>query len=181
MSFTEFGHDRRGATVPEHNRLRGLEDGNPHPQYAEADHGHDATNSAIDELPQGVIGYVQVVSNQGGITAEADLTDLTVDVTVGAGRRIRITGHCQVTETTGGTPNFIGYIKEGSTYLGRWARDSFTALVGGLCEASVVIEPSEGDHTYHLALARDSGTGTLSTDVGVSTPAFILVEDIGPA
>lgn len=47
MSFAEFG-GVRGAQIPEHNRLRGLESGNPHPQYqlaggyAADDHGHAA-------------------------------------------------------------------------------------------------------------------------------------------
>lgn len=39
MSFAEFT-PQRGATIPEHNRLRGLDVGNPHPQYAVAGHGH---------------------------------------------------------------------------------------------------------------------------------------------
>ena len=30
-----------GATVPEHNRLRGLDRGNPHPQYSQTTHSHD--------------------------------------------------------------------------------------------------------------------------------------------
>lgn len=36
MTFVEFGPNS-GARVPQHNRLRGLAEGNPHPQYLLAD------------------------------------------------------------------------------------------------------------------------------------------------
>jgi microcystin-dependent protein len=39
VSFVELG-PQRGANIPEHNRLRGLEVGNPHSQYSTVDHIH---------------------------------------------------------------------------------------------------------------------------------------------
>ena len=40
MTFTDLIGGRSGAGVPSHNRLRGLEDGNPHPQYSLDGHAH---------------------------------------------------------------------------------------------------------------------------------------------
>lgn len=63
MTFTEFGPNSR-ANVPEHNRLRGLDQGDPHPQYADDGHDHDAdysttthTHARTDAAGNNVITY----------------------------------------------------------------------------------------------------------------------------
>ena len=44
MTFTDLIGGRSSAAVPQHNRLRGLEVGNPHPQYALDSHTHPASD-----------------------------------------------------------------------------------------------------------------------------------------
>src|SRR5437762_7658102 len=43
-------------------------------------------------FPWGTLAYAQVTANQGTYTAATDLTSLTVTLTPGSGRRIKITG-----------------------------------------------------------------------------------------
>lgn len=138
----------------------------------------------VDWAPRdagGTIGYAQVTTTQAGISTETDLTGLSVAVTVGTGRRIRITGQGLIrTITTGGRA--VGFIKEGSTYLGRWGGvqidtvNEFDTLVG-----SAVLTPTAGAHTYKLSLLKEAGGNTLSLFAASDFPAFILVEDIGAA
>jgi hypothetical protein len=125
-------------------------------------------------------GYAQVVADQGSIVALADLTGLTVTVTVGASRRIRITAFGQMLSTVANDDGAVR-IFEGATQLGG-ANMSIPAaslefVVGAVC----VVTPTAGSHTYKLAAARVGGTGTLSFRGAANTPGFILAEDIGPA
>ena len=43
------------------------------------------------------------------------------------------------------------------------------------------LTPTEGEHTYKLTLERLAGSGTLTSNAGVTFPAFIQVLDVGPA
>ena len=149
----------RGAFVPEHNRLRGLDVGNPHPQYA-----------------LGTLAYAEVFADQTGITAATDLTGLSVTVTVGTGRRIRVSAVARASNT-GANSNLL-YIKEDETtkqtasYVASTATESFP-------DAWVVLNPSAGSHTYKLT--GDVGAGTMTLRASSTAPAQLLVEDIGAA
>jgi hypothetical protein len=123
-------------------------------------------------------GYAQVTANQASITTEADLTGLTVTVTVNSGERIRITADVMV---QGSVVNDFAYlrIKESTTVLQiRSLHISHTSDVMTL-HASVVLTPSAGSHTYKLSLARAAGTGSLTLGAGATFPAYIMVEGIG--
>lgn len=127
-----------------------------------------------------VLGYAQVIANQGSITAAVDLTGLTVTVTVPyAGHRVRITGSCELVNTTGGN-GVILLIMEGATQLKQHATGGGTANVAVGVEASVVLVPTAASHTYKLqAQTQVGGTGTMNASA--TNPAYILVEDLGPA
>lgn len=122
------------------------------------------------------LGYAEVLTNQTGISALVDLTGLSVNVTVPAGRRIRITGQIQlVSASTSGTCAM--YIREGTTTL-QTSQENYNTIGGNgkYVDGSVIISPTAGTHTYKLSA---SGTaGTVDLIVGATTPAFILVEDI---
>lgn len=130
----------------------------------------------------GQLGYAEVTANQTGITSETDLTGLSVAVTVGANRRIKITGQGHVTpQTSVGT--CVGRIKEGATNLGRWAgADGGTPIGNSSLEiGSAILTPSAGSHTYKLTLQKFTGGNTVDLTAATGLPAFILVEDIGSA
>jgi hypothetical protein len=138
---------------------------------------YTAANHA--KMPGGWIGYVEVTAIQTGITTEADLTGLTVTVTVGASRRIKVTGRISVFRTVAdGLSSLL--LKEGATYLDA-ATDTLIINNGQPMNVMAVLTPSTGAHTYKLALQRDSGSGTLTMEASAARKAFLLVEDLGPA
>lgn len=135
-----------------------------------------ATNLA--KLPGGWIGYAEQTAVQTSITTLGDLTNLTVAVTVGTGRRIRISGFVSLAQsTTAGLAEVDIY--EGATQLQRaytpiqtTAGQNFAILM-----PQVVLTPTSGAHTYNLKVATSAGSAV--TNSSATTPSFILVEDIG--
>lgn len=138
---------------------------------------HGAVVSDFDS----VLGYAQVVADQGSISSTAvDLTSLTVTVSVPyAQHRIRISAQAQFANTTA-TDGASLNIVEGVTTLQTAACFSTLANIQAHVCAQVLITPTAGSHTYKLqALTVGGGTATLKASSG--SPAFILVEDLGPA
>jgi hypothetical protein len=131
-----------------------------------------------EEFMGAVLGYEEVVANQTGITtAAADLTGLTITVTVPEGRQIKIQGHV-LWQTTAGTPGVaVVRVMEGATVLNEGAVEPHAN--GRTCDAFAPEAPSAGEHTYKLVGITDSGTVTLAASA--ARPSFILVEDMGPA
>lgn len=130
-------------------------------------------------LPQGVLGYAEVTSNQASLSADNNLTGLSVTVTVGESRRIKVTGKVQMASVSS-TPDARVFVMESSTELGSVGRYDFgTNQTRGASQASVVLTPSAGSHTYHLRFFAVTGTYTL--EASSTNPAFILVEDVGAA
>lgn len=134
----------------------------------------------VDWAPRdagGQLGYAQTATIQLGILAEVDLTDLSVAVTVGTGRRIKITGHVPQFSNTAGVSTFVQMsIFEGGTRLNLSTQamaDTYTGV-----DTVHVLTPSAGAHTYKLRAASD---GTVQTESSALSPSFILVEDIGAA
>lgn len=141
--------------------------------------GEVLTAANVNKLPGGWIGYAEVTANQGGITTEIDLTSLSVAVTVGTSRRIRISYIGSVATSVSGD-TAVAYIKEGAAYL----QQSALTMPSGANEvvnSSVVLTPTAGAHTYKITMARLAGTGTLQHTVSATSPGYILVEDLGPA
>lgn len=136
------------------------------------------TAANLAKLPGGWIGYAEATSNQTGISAEVDVTSLTVTVTVGTSRRIRITTEVSATSTVGGDVVVVR-IREGAAEL--QSRRSAISSGDEPITASVVLTPTSGSHTYKTAIGRNSGTGTLNTVATATSPVYILVEDIGTA
>lgn len=131
-------------------------------------------------LPRGVLGHVAVTANQGSITTEVDLTGLSVTVTVGTSRRIKITGYTRGIESTVAADEISFRIKEGATQLEQSQVTVGSANRGYTQLVQVSLTPSAGSHTYKLTAVRSAGTGTLTMAASATAPAWILVEDIGP-
>lgn len=134
----------------------------------------------VDWAPRdagGQLGYAQVVANQTPVTAEIDLTGLSVAVTVGTGRRIKISGQTLWISTASAT--VAVEINEGVTELNEFQAHSSIIGNGFSAAPEVIVTPSAGAHTYKLTARMFGGTGTLLASA--LTPAYILVEDIGAA
>lgn len=133
----------------------------------------------------GEIGYAEGTANQLSVgTAATDWTGLAVTVVTQAARRYRITIQVGLNNGAGATNNGAAYVREGATTLGA----SFSAFLAANAtngdtafgSASYVVTPSAGIHTYKVS--GNFGSGAANKFVAAATtPAFILVEDIGPA
>jgi hypothetical protein len=131
----------------------------------------------------GTAPYAQTTSNQVGIGASADITNLTVTINTPANRRLMISSAIQILTVTN-SAGYYGVIREnGVTELGRTGiipgnvvgeRDRFGVPV-------IVNNPTAGSHNYRVSVVRFAGTGTASIEHAAQDPGFILVEDIGPA
>ena len=135
----------------------------------------------VDWAPRdagGQIGYAQAVVSQGPFSALTDLTSLTVPVTVGTGRRIRITGQTYPS-TSDNASRVTLSINEGVTQFQEASIvPNSSAISLGL---QIVFTPTVGSHTYKLSMARTVGAGTITNNANPTFPSFILVEDIGAA
>jgi hypothetical protein len=132
---------------------------------------------ALVGLPRGTLtnGYAQVVANQAGISAEVDLTSLTVTVTTLAGRRYRITGKCRfVQNSSTGSP--ILSVKEDGTTIDASPLSQEATFLGALIVISIRT-PTAASHIYKLTLQDTAGT--VDMVAATTWPAYILVEDIG--
>lgn len=131
----------------------------------------------IAAVAQGTLpsGYAQVTANQTGISAETDLTSLTVTVTPGTSRRIRITAWARIAQNTAGATPALS-IKEGATVLTA-ANATLVIAAQTNLTAIVILTPTAVAHTYKLTL--QTGAGTVDLLASATNPAFVLAEDIG--
>lgn len=127
-------------------------------------------------------GYAEKTSEQTGIS-DADITGLTVTVSVVAGRRYKVTGYCSSIHTASVNLDvFELRIQEGGTV--RQAASARVPATGGnvndfLAPLYVFVAAATASRTFKLRLTRTSGTGTVVFAASATAPGFILVEDIG--
>lgn len=144
----------------------------------------DITGSQLPVLPQSVpvgrLGYAELLASQTGITSTVQITGLSVNVSVPAGRVLRIKLHAglQRTVADGLTRFFIN--RDGTTIQ---FKDMF---VRGAAEGHINVDfdvndsPTAGAHVYTAHVQQVTGTGTSSVGAAVGEPAFLMVEDISP-
>lgn len=130
--------------------------------------------------PLGVLGVARsaVLNNQTGDGFQ-DIVGLSVAVTVGWNRRIRVSAHTLMTGVESGG-QYAGSIREGVTVIGEYGRFyGFVAFTPHLLEGSVLLDgPNAGAHTY-----KASGSSTADYNWrfdGDKDPGWIMVEDLGP-
>ena len=142
----------------------------------------------------GLIGYNSTTSAQS-VATETDLTNLSIQVTVNANRKILIVGYVPIGGfgTGAADERSIVRIKEGITELNQDAvteRLSNGSFITGVAKPMALSgtgnfsTPSAGLHTYKLSLEglTTSNTTTACTTAPATTrPAWIAVLDVGPA
>jgi hypothetical protein len=137
-----------------------------------------------------LLGFAQKTSSQSGITTEADVTDLSVTVTVPAGRRIKLEAHVRASaaHTTSSSlvlvRNFIQF-KTGSTQLGTVLdlnAVGSTSVFPGLAGSGVAFhEPGAGTITYKVTAWAVNANTTATIDASAAGPCWLAVYDVGPA
>lgn len=141
--------------------------------------GEVLTAANVNKLPGGWLGYAEVTADQGGIVAEVGVTGLSVVVTVGSARRIRVSYIGQSATTASGDVTAT-FIREGAAYL-QSATLTLPNASAHTISAYCILTPTAGSHTYSITTQRLVGSGSITHKAGATNPASILVEDIGPA
>lgn len=135
----------------------------------------------VGNLGGGSTASAIVTANQGPYTVLTDFTGLSVTVTIPANRLIKITGFAPQT-TTVATDTIDFYIREGTTVLQTILyAPGFAGGLSAGCPIILILVPTAGVHTYKLSGQRNAGTGNITMSASSQDPAFIVVEDIGPA
>lgn len=131
-------------------------------------------------VPLGWLGWAQMNGNLSGVTTETDMTGLSVTVTVGTNRLIRVTGTGFTTLSAADGGWAWGLIRMDGIQIGTWAFSD--RPFSDPQERSVILVASAGSHTFKMTLQKSGGTtATAGTSHGANDPGFLLVEDIGPA
>lgn len=130
-------------------------------------------------LPWGIMGYSTVTSSQGSITTAADITGMAVTFTAVANRRIRVSAGLPYSLSAADNVTQLA-IQESIVQLGRGLTHVRVSGSGITTNASALVTPTAGSHTYKCSLAVLVGAGTATTSPAANDPAWILVEDIGP-
>ena len=144
--------------------------------------GEIVTANKMNQIPKGVLGYAFRTSNITGLTGgPVDLPDLSVQVTVSAGHVIRVVGYVHAWSgpaDTGEEANFL--IRRGNDTLQnkRVIRTNPNRAEGGAVQA-LIRTPFAGVHTYKLSFEQIIGSTNWVLVASESTPAYILVEDLG--
>lgn len=128
----------------------------------------------------GEVAYAEVTSNQTGITTIVDITGLTVTFTRPAGRRLKVTMTFPIQASAAGT-RIDGIVADGANTILKL--QSLTNATANLSDAMVVIHrftSTGASQTIKGRVQRGSGTGTILVAASGSSPADILIEDIGP-
>lgn len=156
------------------------------PDYYPVDAGdHNANLCAIERAINGIassttlgnLGFSAITDTNILTTATTDIGGGSVAVTVGVGRRIKITGFLFV-QPGAGAGRIELLIRESTTQLANTftnvpaSSDIVTAIV------QVVLTPSTGSHTYKLSV-KNNTANTITAGQVSDAPGFILVEDIG--
>lgn len=179
----------RPAVVAEHESvLRELERwGNTlplNPRRSIAYYGDTTGSQPPWNLPWGIVGIGSTTTAQNTITSITDLTSLTVTWTALTDRRYRTTLTLEINGTAAGDLAIVYITDASNTVIRRRVLTvpALTAGVGyGALQVSVVETGLSGSVTRKARLERNSGAGSVSSYAASTSPAQIVVEDIGPA
>lgn len=123
-----------------------------------------------------VLGYRQILADQGSITTEVAVTGLSCPVIVPANRKIKLKVFMNSSNATADAYN-VAIIKESSTTLQQAYANSRSGSVYEFLEPELLLTPSTGSHTYSVtAIGNVTGSGTMTVRAGATLPAFIKVE-----
>ncbi len=140
----------------------------------------DESIQAVAEAAGGLLGYANRTADQAGITADTNLTGLSVAVTVPANHVIRVTGQLRADSTVAGDVIRCTIRHDGAQVQAFEYRAGAANIGDTMIGQVILVNPASGAHTYNLSLMRVIGTGTITARGSAANPSFITVEDLGP-
>ena len=139
------------------------------------------TAAQQNRFPRGIVAYAQTTTTDSTITAE-EIQVTSTTFTAVANRYYRITYYePQVSSASGGF--LVGYIRKTNVAGTQYASSIFQSPTGfalnGYLNVSAVTTFSAGSTVVVGTIASGAGTSTATRNANY--PAWICVEDIGPA
>lgn len=137
--------------------------------------------------PLGVVGYAKATADQTSITTETDLTSLTATWTARSSRLYKISFHCIMvnTDTFAATETITVKVTDGSNTMKFEAPaagvEQQGAGVGGTITLGGVGYETGLSGSVTRKLRAVSTTSGCELAASADSPAFFIVEDIGPA
>lgn len=141
----------------------------------------------LNALPGGVRGYASVTADQTSITSETDLTSLTATWTAVASRLYKVSFHCIMVNTDTFTATEVIRVKvtDGSNAM------KFETVMAGVEGES----GATGGQMTFIGVGYETGlsgsvtrklravttTSGCRLEASSTSPAFFVIEDIGPA
>lgn len=141
--------------------------------------GQASSNNVVGLLAQAQVTTDNFIT---GVTLEAALPGLSVNVAVPSGRNVKLRGEVYL-QNTGAVNAAAGarlFIKEGATYLQQADLRLTATNVPEKFIAETIVSPSAGAHTYNLSVDNGGG-GAITARAGTGFPAILYAEDITPS
>jgi hypothetical protein len=129
----------------------------------------------------GEVAYAEITSNSASFTAIADVSGLSAAFTAIAGRKYRTTFNGDVASTVAGDVILITVADAANAGKARATGRLGATSVSETFHTEVREATLSGATTRKIRAERVSGSGTCTIQAGATFPAFVLVEDIGPA
>lgn len=133
-------------------------------------------SSVLQLPPSAMLGVNNLATDFAVVGAgPVTVTDMTVTVTVPAGRQLKIGVKSQLKSTA--TSGWTGDVFDNGSNVGRVVVGDFTSVGRVMMDGHVILSPTAGTHTYDLRLARFGGTGDLTIE-GTGGGRYLEVEDV---
>lgn len=141
--------------------------------------GDVLTADEMNRLPWGIVAYAEKTASQTGITTAADVTSLTATWTAISSRYYRTTIYCA--ELFQNTSNSQGrfFVTDLSRVQKQVGFNFMLATQIGSIAISVIETGLSGSITRKLRASTDAGS--LTINASATSPAYIVVEDLGQA
>lgn len=143
--------------------------------------GQVLTATECNQFPRGVIAYSETTTSDATITTTEEGQITSVNFTAFANRYYKIT-YFEPQLTNAVASNFTARIRKGTLITSPEIQRSITTVSAAGYEPSntvAVTTFTAGTQNVLVSLQGSAGTGTATR--GATFPAFLLIEDIGPA
>lgn len=124
----------------------------------------------------GEMGYAQLLADQSGITTITDISGLSVTFMAVAGREYKTTVSCMVAPSVSSVT--ITYITDG---VGTQKQQRNITVTSGQGAHYTAVRESGLPAGSTTRKARLSAAASTTVQANAIYPAFIIVEDVGPA
>ena len=134
-------------------------------------------------MPWGYLGHAQITANQSSVgPGGVDITSLAVTVNVPANRRLRISAKAKLFTGTLAAATGLLIFRDGTQIdTADTSNDSSTPGATYGCDSATIDHaPSAGSHTYKVRAFFSVNSDNIVI-AQANDPAYLLVEDIGPA